>query len=249
MTRSAMTRRISSRIEAWLLKHSMKAVYVTKVAARLARERNPDSANQVVTVYPGAWRFFPHATPAAREMDGIVEFLHLGTLYGTRNLDLFFEALDYLRAEGFAPAQAVRVVNLGAVYCETASRYLARSDFQSLDAMERVEALERARKASCLMLVQHTDERSRETIPYKTYDYLNLGLPVFGLLNNDELQALITSSGGHTAQAGEVETIKSALRECLAALADVSAEESANVSRFDISKQFLEVLECADGEL
>lgn len=247
MTRSSMTRRISSRIEKWLVKHSTKAVYVTQEAARLARVRNPEHTNQIVAVYPGAWRFVTPAAPVLSGALDVIEFLHLGTLYGSRNLDLFFDALDALRAEGFEHVQTVRVVNLGAVYCETAPRYLARPDFQSLDALERIEALERARKASCLLLVQHVDERSRETIPYKTYDYLNLGLPVFGVLNNDELRTLIESCGGHAAQADDVESIKSALRACLSALAEARSGHGEIVRRFDISTQFLQVLECADG--
>lgn len=247
MTRSSMTRRISARIEAWLARRSTRAVYVTQEAARLARERNPEHARQIVGVYPGAWQFVPSVAPGERGNAEVFEFLHLGTLYGSRNLDLFFNALDALHEEGFELARAVSVVNLGAVYCETAPRYLAHPNFQSLDALDRVDALQRARQASCLMLVQHTDERSRETIPYKTYDYLNLGLPVFGLLNNDELQALIESCGGHAAQADDVAAIKRALRACLSDLAAERTAPNETARGLDITKQFLQVLEGADG--
>ncbi len=247
MTRSSMTRSISARIEAWLIRRSNRTVYVTQEAARLARERNPEHAKQIIGVYPGSWQFLPPVGPGERGRGEVFEFLHLGTLYGSRNLDLFFDALDALHEEGFELARAVRVVNLGAVYCETAPRYLARSDFQSLDALDRIDALRRARLASCLMLVQHADERSRETIPYKTYDYLNLGLPVFGLLNNDELQALIESCGGYAAQADDVEAIKRTLRACLSDLAAVRTAQNEPARGLDITRQFLQVLECADG--
>ena len=247
MTRSSMTRRISARIEDWLARRSTRSVYVTQEAARLARERNPEHARQIIGVYPGAWQFVPPVAPGERGKAEVFEFLHLGTLYGSRNLDLFFDALDALHEEGFELARVVRVVNLGAVYCETAPRYLARPDFQSLHALDRVDALLRARQASCLMLVQHTDERSRETIPYKTYDYLNLGLPVFGLLNNDELQALIEFCGGHAAQADDVEAIKRTLRACLSDLAAERTTQYETARGLDITRQFLQVLECADG--
>lgn len=248
MTRSSMTRRISARIEAWLAKRSTRAVFVTQEAARLARERNPEHARQIISVYPGAWQFVPPVAQGERGKAEMFEFLHLGTLYGSRNLDLFFDALDALHEEGFELARAIRAVNLGAVYCETAPRYLARPDFQLLDSLDRVDALRRARQASCLMLVQHTDERSRETIPYKTYDYLNLRLPVFGLLNNDELSALIESHGGHTAQADDLESIKAALRKCVNALAETRVERSVADERLEISRQFLQILEGADAE-
>lgn len=247
MNRSGMTRRISARIEAWLARRSTRAVYVTQEAARLARERNPEHARQIIGVYPGSWQFLPPVGPGERGRGEVFEFLHLGTLYGSRNLDLFFDALDALHEEGFELARSVRVVNLGAVYCETAPRYLARPDFQSLDALDRVDALRRARQASYLMLVQHTDERSRETIPYKTYDYLNLGLPVFGLLNNDELSTLIKSRRGHTAQADDPDSIKAALRNCLNALAETVVESPDVGGSLNISRQFLQILEGADA--
>ncbi len=247
MTRSSMTRSISARIEAWLIRRSNRTVYVTQEAARLARERNPEHAKQIIGVYPGSWQFLPPVGPGERGRGEVFEFLHLGTLYGSRNLDLFFDALDALHEEGFELARAVRVVNLGAVYCETAPRYLARSDFQSLDALDRIDALRRARQASCLMLVQHTDERSRETIPYKTYDYLNLGLPVFGLLNNDELSTLIKSHRGHTAQADDPDSIKAALRNCLNELAETGVESPDVGESLNISRQFLQIMEGADA--
>jgi hypothetical protein len=247
MTRSSLTRRIATRFEAWLAECSTRAVYVTYEAAKLARQRHPDQAHKIIGVYPGAWKFFPPVSQGVEGKCEGFEFLHLGTLYGSRNLDLFFEALDALRNEGFEIARTVRVVNLGAVYCETASRYLARPDFQSLDALDRVDALKRAQRASCLMLVQHTDERSRETIPYKTYDYLNLGLPVFGILNNQELKVLIEWSGGHAAEADNMEAIKLSLQACLLDLVSEQTVQKETSQNFDISRQFLQVLESVDG--
>jgi glycosyltransferase involved in cell wall biosynthesis len=249
MTRSSMTRRISSCIEAWLTSHSYRAVYVTREAARLARERNPKNASQIIGVYPGSWRFLPQVSKDERITGDTFEFFHLGTLYGSRNLDLFFDALDALRKEGFRPAEAVRVVNLGAVYCETATSYLTRPDFHSLEALDRLTAIVRARKASVLMLVQHADDRSQETIPYKTYDYMNIGLPIFGLLKNDELQEIIESAGGYAAKADSFTSIKQTLRSSLSDLvaSQVLVSKAASTTNLDISRQFLQVLDGVDG--
>ena len=52
------------------------------------------------------------------------------------------------------------------------------------------------------MLIQHNDNRSNVTIPYKTYDYLNIENHILALLNSDELTKLITHYG-HTAIAIE----------------------------------------------
>lgn len=239
MTRSSITQRISENIEQWLVKRSTRAIYVTKEAARLARERNPVCALQIVGIYPGAWQFVEPMPTEERGNGKVFEFLHLGTLYGSRNLDLFFDALDSLSAEGFEHAKSVRVVNLGAVYCHSALNYQKRNDFKSLSALERSDALERARCASCLLLIQHTDERSKETIPYKTYDYLNLKLPVFGLLNNDELGYLINAHKGYTSQASDVESIKIKLRQCLLDLAEGKFNMQDAEEPPDISQQFL----------
>lgn len=247
MTRSRLTRVISTFIEAMLVRCSIRVAYVTKEAARLARERNIKYANRIMGIYPGAWKFIPQALADSHDKKEIFEFLHLGTLYGSRNLDLFFTALDALRREGLVLAQSVRVVNLGTVYCETAPSYLARSDFQSLDALDRIDALKRAKQASCLLLVQHADSRSRETIPYKFYDYLNIGLPLLGLTNNDELQQLIKTYGGHSAQADDLFSIKQTLRACLSDLASELKESKVASNGLDISAQFMKLLGCADG--
>lgn len=247
MTRSGMTQKISTIIETWLVKNSTSAIYVTQEAARLARVRNPKHARQIEGIYPGAWKFLPPVSADKRGKVGVLEFLHLGTLYGSRNLDLFFDALDALHEEGFDLALAVRVVNLGAVYCDTAPRYLSRPDFQSLNALDRINALRRAQQASCLMLVQHTDKRSHETIPYKTYDYFNLQLPVFGLLNNDELKLLIDSHGGYSAQADDPLSIKVTLRNCLTQLSKTRVEPTKVHEQLDISKQFYQILKGIDA--
>lgn len=243
MTRSSMTRKIASLIETWMVKNSQKAIYVTKVAANGARDRNPQYAANIIDVYPGAWKFLPSTDHMKIRSDEHLEFLHLGTLYGTRNLDVFFKALDELHEEGFVLANKVRVVNLGAIYCDTVEEYMARPDFQLLEALEREDALKRAQMASCLLLVQHTDERSQETIPYKTYDYLNLNLPVLGLLNNDELRDLIESCGGFAAQAGDINSMKSTLKSCLHRLSETKAGASQQIKSYDISHQFLQIFE------
>ncbi len=239
MFRSGMARRIARALESWLIQRSRKVVYVTEEAARSAKERNPERKDQIVGIYPGSRKFVSNCSVSHRGEDDPIEFLHLGTLYGSRNLDTFFEVLDALKKEGFLPAMRVKVVNLGAVYCAFSEKYKARDDFDQLDALERKDALERAQKASCLLLVQHVDDRSRETIPYKAYDYLNLGLPVFGILNNDELANLIQEYGGVTGRAGNVESLKTALQYSLTALS--SGEFSVQRRSFDIVEQLSRV--------
>ena len=256
MTRSNKTQAIARKLEAWLAGIADKTIFVTKAARDACKERTGLGDDKIVAIYPGAWDFM-----ATEGVDGRAtsekaedekpsgqdfEFLHLGTLYASRNLDAFFAALDELRDEKFVSAHRVRIVNLGAVYCDNRRDYLDRSDFTELDALERVDAIHRASKATCFLLVQHSDDRSKETIPYKTYDYLNLRSPVFGVLNNDELQTLLSEQSGYASQAGNVASIKDALKRCLNDLEQ--AEQSGRKLKhqgavFDISQQFLQVFE------
>ena len=239
MTRSAMTGAISVRLERWLARSASAAVYVTKQAAKAAQERNPGNYRKIRAVYPGAWNFPPVAE--SRSSSGLrIEFLHLGTLYGTRNLDGFFASLDRLRAEGFKPAELVRVVNVGAVYGPMLQTYRQRTDFELVDTLPRRNALARANQADCLLLIQHTDSRSAETIPYKTYDYLNLGLPVFGVLQNFELAELVDSMGGFTCDASDPDSIRDALSRCLGSLSEPKSRRP--VGSLSIEHQFLSIL-------
>lgn len=214
MTRSGVTTAISGKLEGWLAHQSTKLVFVTQAAAEAARVRNPAQSTKIEAVYPGARQFLSREG-RGQKLNGVIELLHLGTLYGTRNLNLFFEALDLLKDEGFEPARRVKVTNVGAIYGPFLQQYLMREDFELVDTLPRVAALSRAQKAHCLLLIQHIDVRSRETIPYKTYDYMNIGIPIFGVLNNQELGALIESMNGYTSDATTVVSIRESLRVCL----------------------------------
>jgi hypothetical protein len=166
-----------------------------------------------------------------------ITFLHLGTLYAGRNLDFFFEALDQLRSSGGATADLVKIVNQGELAVENPEIYRSRDDFTERSITDRPTALQVAAQADFLLLVQHTDSRSEETIPYKTYDYLNLGVPIFALTNNLELNELVTQSGGFVASSKSVLEIKKALIAALKFKESDSKQKTTRVA-IDISKQF-----------
>lgn len=44
-------------------------------------------------------------------------------------------------------------------------------------------------------MIQHTDDRSKLTFPYKLYDYLNIGKIIFALTNNNELKNMLVKRG------------------------------------------------------
>ena len=235
------THKYSLKLEFLLAKYCSKLVFVTKEAAKNSQARNPNFKHKIKSVYPSSWKF--NLKSQKKERSKNFEFLHLGTLYGSRNLDAFLMALDELKNEGFSMAERLKIVNLGAVYCENSDDYDRHPNFSSMAALERTDALKRAQNADILILAQHSDERSKETIPYKTYDYLNLKKPIFGILNNDELSKLITMSGGFVSKSNDKDNIKFCLKKCLYYLNGQGPDQKNHFENFDIITQFSQVLD------
>lgn len=122
-------------------------------------------------------------------------------------------------------------------------KYINRSDFNILKTCSRVDAIKQVWKASCLLLVQHTEKCSVETIPYKTYDYLNLRLPIFSFIDKNELWGIIQSSGNFASKIDSIDSIKCSLKICLSELDKFKRESHCSFQELDISQQFLQVLE------
>ena len=166
-----------------------------------------------------------------------IEFLHLGTLYGARNLDLFLKALDELISEKFIDAKNIKVRNVGDIYLDNKKEYAQKEYFESISSTKRINALKIASNSSFLLLVQHTDNRSQETIPYKFYDYMNLGKPIIGLLNNPELNKMINNYGGITSKSYDLISIKLALKKSIKLFYKSKLSETTLDNRFNIKIQ------------
>ena len=203
-------------LERWVCRHASKVVLVTQEAAKRAKARNPGFSEKICTIYPGAPEFIFESEPKnSRGPDGKITFIHVGHLYGTRNLSNFFSALDQLAIASPGLEQRVLVQNVGADYSDASIEYRNRQDFKESPLIPRQEALQRAAGADVLILVQHSDSRSEETIPYKTYDYLNLAVPILAIVKGRELSDLIEKNGGVVANPESVENIKEALHRLL----------------------------------
>jgi hypothetical protein len=163
-------------------------------------------------------------------------------LYGNRNLDNFFCALDELKVERYEPASRIRVINLGDIYLDNLYNYYQRKDFHNLKPMERELALKYCKDMHGLLIIQHTDQRSQETIPYKVYDYLNLEMPILGIINNDELKEILVENGGITADNNSISSIKAGLKDLVGSIDSKTKVRSKNKS-FDISEQFKLIFE------
>lgn len=243
MKRSDSNAKMISKLERLFIYRSERTVFVTNKAAQSSAVRHPQLEQKITSIYPGAWKFFDSKTGANVNARQDIDILHLGTLYGARNLDNFFLALDNLREAGARNANRVRVKNLGDIYLENKSIYLDRSDFELLPPQQRSEALRRALDSDALLLIQHADSRSNETIPYKTFDYLNLKKPIFGVINNPELKVLLNADSNYLASASSVESIQETLKRFLSEFDLIRDGSATFISDFDINKQFARIFE------
>jgi glycosyltransferase involved in cell wall biosynthesis len=238
MKRSKFNKMMVAKLEKVFISRSTKTIFVTKAAAKAALDRNPDLKGKISAIYPGAVKFPSEPIHSHHFSGDKIEFLHLGTLYDARNLDNFFKALDNLREQGVENAQKIIVKNLGDCYLGNIRDYIERVDFEILEPRSRIEAIKRASEAQALLLVQHSDSRSSETIPYKTYDYLNIGRPIFALINNPELNEMLTSKSHYVASDISTDSIQTTL---VRFLADLDSLQKIHLGRdvgFHIEEQF-----------
>jgi len=223
-------------LEKFIINISYRTIFVTKFATSSAKKRNIQYKNKIKLVYPGSRKYLLKNNTLNKRNE-FIEFLHLGTLYGARNLDLFLKALDELIAEKFIDSRNIKVRNVGDIYLDNKKEYAQKEYFESISSTKRINALKIASNTNFLLLVQHSDNRSQETIPYKFYDYMNLGKPIFGLLNNQELNNMINDYGGITSKSYDLISIKLALKKSIQLFNESKLSESNLRNRFNIKSQ------------
>jgi len=209
-------------IERFLIARSNKTIFVTNAAADSAKARNPRLVKKIYSIYPGAWRISEPKRHSSQPSDKYT-FMHLGSLYSTRNLDSFLEAVVRTMTSKIPIPKEILIHNMGQIALPQIDDYFATGVFSQTHVLPRHQALHLASESDCLLLVQHNDTRSLETIPYKFYDYLNLGLTIFGVVNSEELKELIKGAGGYACQQGDVE---SAIGELTRLFDDLSIKKS-----------------------
>ena len=175
------------------------------------RGRYPHATN-IHLVYPlGAEKSIPSSLAENRTNMEAVRILHLGSLYGTRSLDNLFLALEHFDTGQGNPQ--IQITNMGNITLELEKRYAGRKSFVSLPFLDRESALIAASGFDALLVVQHLDSRSLHTVPYKVFDYLNLGLPIISLSKTDEISRIVTLRGGRVfdAKTDNVASIQTAV--------------------------------------
>lgn len=190
-----------------------KTVYVTRAAADFAA--NQFQSSTVFGIYPGARDFGIRFEQRPREESNKLRLIHLGSLYATRNFKAITAAIDTLIDSGQIESNQIELINLGHVAKDISDEILKKSYVRIFPPIAREDALRFASHCDVSLLIQNSDERSKVTIPYKTYDYLNLGNKVLALLNSDELTDLLKSCGHIAVPLTDVSGIASHLIEIL----------------------------------
>jgi hypothetical protein len=225
------------KIEKFLVRFASKVVYVTKSAAEESQLRYPNNKN-IVGIYTSSRKLVnKNETKIIRPTinDKKIMLLHLGTIYSTRN---YASLLEVLENEDFGVG--FEIVNIGHVSEENIPNGLKKTSFKIESIIERIKGLENALSFDAILLIQHTDLRSELTIPYKTWDYLNLEMPIIGLLNNEELAALLIKHGHYVANVNDLLSIKIAIKKYLADLKSNSFD--IQINQYDIFDQVRELI-------
>lgn len=192
--RNEKSNRYLTFVEKIILKHATISIYCTRNAAENAKKKYP--AANVTYIYPGSP---PQNYPKLTSLSGSkrVRFVHLGSLYQTRNFDTLLEAIKVISEKQCDIAQRLVLENVGHLNADIRERLISHSELVKLTPlMSRPQALQYAAGCDYLLLIQNNDERSQSTIPFKIYDYLHLGIPIFGLIgDNTEIREILENHG------------------------------------------------------
>lgn len=201
------------KVEKFIVKYADKTVYVTRAAAEYARKLF--GSEKISYEYPSAWDF--GVAPGDREgtPSSKLKMVHLGSLYATRNFDSIISAVDRLIEEGAYSPTDIELLNLGHVSHEIREKISTRPYVKILPPLGRVDALKVAAESDVMLLIQNSDARSQVTIPYKTYDYLNIGNKILAILNSQELTELIEGAGHLAYKIEDIDGIARGLKKLL----------------------------------
>ena len=202
--RSSLSSKYLSMFEKIILRTCTKLVFVTNAAAKECKIRNSKFKHKVKCIYSGAIKLLKCRK---KNFSKPLKFIHSGTLYTSRNLTNLILAINLLIKEKKLKNSDIHILNYGDVYGEELIKILDKPYIDWQKSSKRTSALKVCCKSDILLLVQHTDERSKLTFPFKVYEYLNLKKIIFALTNNDELKEMLVKRGHICANINNIKDI------------------------------------------
>ena len=180
-----MSSKYLSILEKLILKNCDKLVFVTKTAANECKSRNLEFNFKIKSIYSGAAKLLECKE---KTFSKPLKFIHSGTLYTSRNLKNLIIAINLLKKKKKIDNSKISLFNFGDVYGENQIKMLDEPYISWRKSTNRIDAVRFCCKSDVLLLIQHTDQRSKLTFPFKVYEYLNLKKFIFCLVNNNELK-------------------------------------------------------------
>jgi hypothetical protein len=202
-------------IESFIINNSTITLFCTRNAMLAARDRYKSRASNIDYVYPGSNKTKKVISIGSNVETSKINITYLGSLYQTRNIDSLMTAIKLMNQH----EQSLIEINLyGHLNPDIKQRILEykESSINMHGMVSRTEALKKGELADVLLLVQHSDERSITTMPFKTYDYLHSGKLILGLIfKNDEIKEILISHGHLVCQVDDIQAIQQAIRKLI----------------------------------
>ncbi len=215
--RSRMVLKLYKTLEKRICRQADRFVFLVQAAREHTAARVNGDCNGAV-IYPGSVSSF--FSPGLYRKDEYLHFAHFGSLAGSRNLVIFFQALEQVVAERHAVREQIRMDVYGS-FDGASEREMKELQLEDLvvrhGPVPREKALAAMQQAGCLLLIQNIVFFSCETIPSKVYEYLLSERPIIGLLHhNDELKSMLTENNHRVVPADDVQQVAAAIQQVVA---------------------------------
>ena len=207
-----------SLFEKFFVKNAYRVIYCTKNACEYSKKSYPKYEKKIYHIYPGSYLEAGIESRGFSEKKIRLRFTYLGSLYATRNLTKLMEAIERLHQLNPNYTDKLKIDLYGNIEEKILHeiKNFNYKIFQLKGMVPREVALKESLKSDVLLLIQNTDNRSMNTIPFKTYDYLRTGKLIFGLTyRNNEINKLLTDHNHIVADANDSEDIFHSLKRII----------------------------------
>lgn len=244
--RNALSKKGLMFIEKLIFGNSARVIFCTQAATDSAAERH--HSDKAVCIYPGSIIDMPSSSEIVKNT--VCKFIYLGSLYQSRNLDRFMEALAMVFEEKPELKKSFSLDVYGNMNEDIRQRInnFPHKVIQLKGLVPREDALKHAIESDVLLLVQNTDDRSSTTIPFKTYDYLLLGKKILGLTyKNQELETMIVDHGHLSVAADRPQDIKQAILALLEGWRNGTLVRDVKPSKITVDNAAKQMLDLANA--
>ena len=186
---------INSKLERLIIKNA-DAVITNSNSAQRSLEKKYDTKS-VKTIYNA----FDEEDFNSTKIDKFSHYTiaHIGSIYGTRKVDILFESIKDLHINGMISPNRFKVLFTGINdnFLRKAIKTYGIEDYIEIrDSVPHFEALKLMRSAHLLLLVKNFGKNSENHIPGKLFEYIGSGNKILYIgPDNNEVVDIIKSHG------------------------------------------------------